>query len=446
MDSANGNIFTVGAQPYLTSDSIVLSRYGQQSHQLTGALAFPQVQQPIVGPLVRWGSNGFAFRGQDASGNEDVFLLTSSLATASPNPVPQLTSVTPSSISKGSSGVQLILTGQGFTPGSVVMWSKTALPTTYYASSSLAAAVPAPYLANTGTVPVTVSNPAPGGGSSNAIVFTISPQVPLLSFSSSEVAFPTQAIGTSSVSRTVSAQNPGTASLTISGISIVGTDAASFQQSNTCGATLAPGANCSISISFAPVTGGPQTARIAVTDNAAGSPQVLPVSGTGVGLGLAIESAGSTSATVVAGSTARYNLLIGGAGVSGAATIACTGAPQGATCSAPSSMNVSATSRAPLTVTVTTTSRTSAKLYPSLRWLWAVLVFGWLVLPSREAKRSASRWLRRLPLFLLILICSCGGGGNQATSGGTPAGQYKLTVTASGESYTQSLPLTLTVQ
>jgi hypothetical protein len=167
-----------------------------------------------------------------------------------------------------------------------------------------------------------------------------------------------------------------------------------------------------------------------------------------VGVGLAIASGGSGSATVVAGSTARHNLLAGGAGVSGTVTIACTGAPQGANCSVPGSINVSATSTTPLTVTVTTTSRTSATLYLNLQWFWAVAVFGWLVVPGLERKRSASPWLQRLPFLLLMVICSCGGGSgsNQGNSGGTPARHYTLTATASGNSYTQSLPLTLIVQ
>ncbi|HXW94015.1 MAG TPA: choice-of-anchor D domain-containing protein [Terriglobales bacterium] len=443
IDVTNGNLFTVGAQPYLTSAATVLSRYGQQSHELTGALAFTQLEnQPQS--LVRWGSNGFAFTAQDGSGNQDVLLLTSSLAAAqSSSPVPQLISVTPSSTPKDSFGLLLILNGQNFVPGSAVMWNMTALQTTYYSSTALAAMVPGTDFANSGSASVTVSNPAPGGGSSNAILFTIAPQVPLLSFSSSQVTFPTQTIGTTSPARTISLQNPGSATLTISGIKIVGTGAASFQQSNTCGTFLAPGANCSMSLSFAPVAGGLQTAGIAVTDNAAGSPQVVPVSGAGVGLGLAIASGGSASATVVAGSSASYKLIIGGAGVSATATITCTGAPQGASCSVPSSVNVSPTSKTSLTVTVTTTAGTSATLYPSLRWLWGVALFGWLVLPAQGRKR----WLTRFPLFLLIVICSCGGGsGNQANSGGTPTGQYTLTVTASGDSDTQSLPLTLKVQ
>src|SRR6185295_10089018 len=45
--------------------------------------------------------------------------------------------------------------------------------TTFVSSTQLTAAIPASDIANVGTASVTVVNPAPGGGTSNALTFTI---------------------------------------------------------------------------------------------------------------------------------------------------------------------------------------------------------------------------------------------------------------------------------
>lgn len=172
-----------------------------------------------------------------------------------------------------------------------------------------------------------------------------------------------------------------------------------------------------------------------------------PVSTAGIGLGPAPGS--STSATVAAGGSATYNLTIGGGGISGTATVTCTGAPQGVTCSVPTTVTLNGATPSPLSVTVHTTSRAyaSAVLHRT-SWTWAVLLFGFVLLPLRS-RTSTGKWPTTACLLLLLGICSCGGGGagsnNQNTSG-TPAGQYTLTVTASSNGLSQSVRLQLTVQ
>jgi Cep192 domain 4/HYDIN/CFA65/VesB-like, Ig-like domain/Lactonase, 7-bladed beta-propeller len=89
-------------------------------------------------------------------------------------------------------------------------------------------------------------------------------------------------IGQTSATRIVSLANTGDQTLAINGISITGTNAGDFSQTNTCAATLAPNANCSISLSFAPSVSGTEQATLQVTDNAPGSPQSAAVTGTGV--------------------------------------------------------------------------------------------------------------------------------------------------------------------
>jgi hypothetical protein len=284
MDTPSGRIFTIGDQPYGgDSSSIVLSAYDQKTLGLTGALAFPQLPQPIVGSLVRWGSNGFAFVGQDSTFTKQVvYLLTSSLAApVTLNPIPRLRSLEPSSASEGASGFQLTLNGSGFTEASVVNWNGTALQTTYSASTVLTASVPASDLAASGVAAVTVTSPSPGGGTSNSIRFTVAKLAPLVSFSSSTLSFPAQAVGTPSKAQTIAVQNPGTAPLGISGISITGLNSGSFRETNTCGSSLAPGANCSIVVIFEPTSKGALVASLSLADNATGSPQTVSLTGTG---------------------------------------------------------------------------------------------------------------------------------------------------------------------
>jgi len=284
MDNASGHIFSIGDQSYQSySSAMVLSAYGKKSLGLTGALTFPTIPQPYAQCLVRWGSNGFAFIAQAPNADsEAVYLLTSSLAAAvGSNPVPKITSLSSTSAPAGSSGFQLTLNGQGFTEASVVNWNGSPLSTTYAASSVLTASVPATDFASSGSVSVTVTNPPPGGGTSNVAQFVVIPPVPLISFSSTTATFPAQKVGTSSPVHVIAVQNPGSATLNISAVQISGANASSFRQTNNCGTALAAGANCSLYLVFAPTTTGPLSATVAFTDDASGSPQTISLSGSG---------------------------------------------------------------------------------------------------------------------------------------------------------------------
>jgi len=278
---------------------------------------------------------------------------------------------------------------------------------------------------------------------------------PGATFSPSSVTFAPQSVGTSSAATPVNLTNMGTVTLTITSLKITGTNASEFSQTNDCAGSIAPGSSCAINVTFTPTATGDAGASLIVTDNASGSPQTVALSGEGTGLDLGLGSGGSSSATVAAGSTATYKLVIGGAGFAGQTSMTCTGAPTGASCTiSPASLNVSASSESALTVNVTTTSRTEAALTPgrfrTAPWLWAVAIVGVVMLPgSGIRRRTATRYLRVLPLGLLLLICSCGGGnsgGSQTNANGTPAGNYMLTVTAKSSGTTQSMQLALTVQ
>lgn len=104
---------------------------------------------------------------------------------------------------------------------------------------------------------------------------------PAVSIFPSNATF-TSVVGVTSPTQIFSIVNTGDQLLALNSISITGTNASSFSQTNTCLATLAPNANCSVSINFTPAVAGALTASLQVTDNAPGSPQTLVLNGTGV--------------------------------------------------------------------------------------------------------------------------------------------------------------------
>lgn len=105
---------------------------------------------------------------------------------------------------------------------------------------------------------------------------------PAVTFSPTSLSFGNQTVGVKSSAQVVTLTNTGTSSLSLSGIKLSGNNRTDFSQTNTCGGSLAVNASCTISVSFTPIKIGSRTGNVSVTDNAAGSPQSVPLSGTGV--------------------------------------------------------------------------------------------------------------------------------------------------------------------
>ncbi len=89
------------------------------------------------------------------------------------NPVPTATQLLPEKISAGSPNFSLTVVGTGFVPTSVARWNGQERQTMYVAPSQLTVAISASDVAQIGSAQVTVTNPAPGGGSTAALIFTI---------------------------------------------------------------------------------------------------------------------------------------------------------------------------------------------------------------------------------------------------------------------------------
>lgn len=144
------------------------------------------------------------------------------------------------------------------------------------------------------------------------------PVGPTAVLSSPTLSFGPQQVGTTSAAQTFTLTNNSSTALSISSIAA----SSNFAATNTCGSSLAAGANCTISVTFGPTTFGPLTGTITISDNAAsGSSQTVKLSGKGysgavslspTSLAFGNQLVGTTSAaqTVTVTNTSSAPLII----------------------------------------------------------------------------------------------------------------------------------------
>jgi hypothetical protein len=240
-----------------------------------------------------------------------------------------------------------------------------------------------------------------------------------------------------------------------------------FQNVSACGAAIAANSSCTVQVTFAASQPGTVTDFISF-GGSAGFVQV-PLAATAADIAIQSASGGSTSATIVAGQFAVFNLQVSPSLFQGTVSMSCTAAIAHGTCSVPGSVTVSGNAPVPFQVTVTTSAATSAIIglprlgnVPKRRFATVVTLL--VVITSLALVvgiRSDSRKMTRV--FLLFLFCcaavgmsDCGGGGGSAGGGGgtgaggggstaTPAGVYMVTITATAGNATRTIPLSVTV-
>ncbi len=122
------------------------------------------------------------------------------------------------------------------------------------------------------------------------------------------LAFGVQPVNTATASQTVTITNTsaaGSQSLVINNIAAGGTNPADFiLPINTCGASIAPGANCMINVAFMPTAGGTRTATLAISTNDPARP-TLNVSLSGTGL---VPPTAPSTLTAAIGTVSSINL------------------------------------------------------------------------------------------------------------------------------------------
>jgi hypothetical protein len=150
-------------------------------------------------------------------------------------------------------------------------------------------------------------------GATNALVFKFAPGDQAWPMA---LNFGSDSVGTTSSPLSTTFTNSDTVTLNISPATIVGTGAADYKiSSNTCGTTLAPGASCTISVTFTPSTTGTLSAVLAINDSAANTPQNVALAGVG----------STSNATLTPASLTYATQLINTSSASQAATLTNTG-------------------------------------------------------------------------------------------------------------------------
>jgi hypothetical protein len=135
------------------------------------------------------------------------------------------------------------------------------------------------------------------------------PTVPGITLSVSALNFTAQGVGTASTTQAVTITN-GSTPVAVSSVAAIG----DFTQTNTCGSSLAVGATCTVTVTFMPTAIGTRTGAVTITDDAATSPQVVALSGTG-GIGqISLSPATVTFANLVIGTNATQTVVINNSG------------------------------------------------------------------------------------------------------------------------------------
>jgi hypothetical protein len=104
---------------------------------------------------------------------------------------------------------------------------------------------------------------------------------PFATFSPSSINFYGGVVGAASPAQTITITSTGSTTLSLSSISISGTNASDFSQTNNCPATMTTGVSCTVQITFTPGATGTRAATLLVADNTTGSPHSVSLSGLG---------------------------------------------------------------------------------------------------------------------------------------------------------------------
>jgi hypothetical protein len=104
---------------------------------------------------------------------------------------------------------------------------------------------------------------------------------PAASVSPTSLSFGSVPVGTTSGVRNAILTNNGSVAFPVNSISITGTYASWFAQTNNCPANLAAGASCTIGVRFAPLAAATKLAKLSIATGATSTPLSVSLSGTG---------------------------------------------------------------------------------------------------------------------------------------------------------------------
>ncbi len=180
---------------------------------------------------------------------------------------PTLSSISPASVTAGSSSFTLTATGADFTNASTIDWAGTALTTTYVSATSLTATIPAANVTTAGTYNITVTTAGAGTSAAIGLVVQAAPVPTLTAISPS-----TKVAGSASFTLTATGTNFTTASvIKWNGTSLTTTyvsttsltasiPAANVASAGSAGVTVTTGANTTTAQTFT-ITAAPTVKR-----------------------------------------------------------------------------------------------------------------------------------------------------------------------------------------
>ena len=255
------------------------------------------------------------------SGAQAQVILSSSASPAAGSPGLTTVNVTGSNFPAGTiNPASVTVTLAPSAGGTLTTATPSAVTTILGTTRRITFVIPASISVSTATpFKVTVAGSATSGttfSSSNYASLTINPAIPAVQLSNPSLTFANQVIGTTSAAQTITVNNNGTTSLSISSISLTGTNPAEYKEVNVncpiSPSTLAAGGSCTVQVSFQPLAVGTRTASVTFIDNSGGAP------GTQQNVGLSgTASAATPTVTTI---PVTFNP---GTNVSGVATLNC---------------------------------------------------------------------------------------------------------------------------
>ena len=271
---------------------------------------------------------------------------------------------------------------------------------------------------------------------------------PMASLAPASMSFTTTA-GTTSAPQTATLTNAGSTPLSILNISVTGASPIDYQQTNNCGFLLAVGANCTISVTFAPVFPGSYPATLTVSDNDPASPQTISLTGSGINTPDFVVASSTPLQTILPGGSAQFSISVtaqNGATIP-AVTLSATGLPPGATASFSQSAITPGSTSATTTLTIHTQQTLAGNKRSTPAWpnsaLPALALLALFFVPRKQRRRwTALGLLLFASLAGVATLTGCGGGFNLIPTAKT----YTVTVTASIGSVQQTTNVQLTVQ
>jgi hypothetical protein len=128
---------------------------------------------------------------------------------------------------------------------------------------------------------------------------------PAVTLSATTLSFRKTPIGQTSPAKSITLTNTGSGTLHFTNIGITGDFAIS---SNTCGTQVSAGGSCVVTMTFSPTAKGARKGTLSFNDDAAGSPQTVALSGTG--MSIAVTPATFDYGTVTVGSSSNHTFTV----------------------------------------------------------------------------------------------------------------------------------------